>query len=254
MVTTRIRDIAALIGSSPPPIEQRLATTPTLNAQRVLRADGTIPDNVAMLDPTQSTKVREILESEGVVFDEGEVADWSQHCDTDELASLIGSDIPVPGPAPELSPGQNAELRDRFRDQLTELQGPDVARAVSLLLSEWSNLGGTITYGGGSETSCFLHVGDHFSRDGKPWPATLYPSGKFEVVFRYMRSRPPFDDLQLREELLHRFNKVEGINLSPTKIELRPGFELDVLLHEHARTSVVEALTWFYAQVNGAGQ
>jgi hypothetical protein len=46
---------------------------------------------------------------------------------------------------------------------------------------------------------------------GGIWPATLYPGGKFEVVFQQLSVRPPFDDIALREELRQRLNEVPGV-------------------------------------------
>jgi hypothetical protein len=76
----------------------------------------------------------------------------------------------------------------------------------------------------------------------------LYPSGKCEVVFQHMSIRQPFDDMQLREEFRQRLNKIPGVDLPPSKLELRPGFPLEVLSEEEARNLFLDALGWFYFQ------
>lgn len=244
---TTYGDLAALIGSHPVPVGQRLATAETPNAHRVLQAEGTISPSFAWLDPSRTDSPRAVLEAEGVEFDHLGRADASQRMMTDELAMLIGSE--VPGLAPEPHPGQDAELRDRFVAQLTELQGPDIARAALLVLDAWRTLGGVLEYGvAPSETSCFLLSRTKFDEDGSIWPAAIYPSGKFEVVFQYLRSRTPFDDRGLREEFRQRLNKAPGVGIRSVKLELRPGFDLSVLLDSQSRDNVRDALAWFHDQ------
>jgi hypothetical protein len=84
------------------------------------------------------------------------------------------------------------------------------------------------------------------------WPIVMYPSGKCEVVFQYLASRVPFDDIVLRREFRDRLNKIPGVELPEAKLELRPGFPLEVLADESARGIFVEALEWFYEQANAA--
>jgi hypothetical protein len=87
---------------------------------------------------------------------------------------------------------------------------------------------------------------DHPS--GSIWPAALYPSGKCEVVFQHVANRPPFDDLELREEFRQRLNQVPGVDLPAAKIELRPGFDLSVLAEATGRESLITELLWFLKQ------
>jgi hypothetical protein len=83
---------------------------------------------------------------------------------------------------------------------------------------------------------------------GSIWPVVIYPTGKCEVVFQHLASRPPFDDLELREEFRRRLNQVPGIDLPAAKIELRPGFDLAVLAEVSGRELVVAQLSWFLEQ------
>jgi hypothetical protein len=57
----------------------------------------------------------------------------------------------------------------------------------------------------------------------------LYPLRSCEVVFQYLASRAPFDDIQMRKEFRLRLNKIPGVELPASKIELRPSFPLSVL-------------------------
>ncbi|MFF7393976.1 hypothetical protein ACFZAE_36730 [Streptomyces scabiei] len=61
------------------------------------------------------------------------------------------------------------------------------------------------------------------------WRLGIYPvAGTVEVVFQYLKRRPPFDDEPLRRELMTRLNGIEGIDLAEAKLDLRPSFPLEV--------------------------
>jgi alkylated DNA nucleotide flippase Atl1 len=243
---TTYGDLAALIGTHPVAVGQRLATTQAPNAHRVLQSDGKVSPNFTWLDQERSDDPRDLLKAEGVRFDNHGRAEEVQHIATDELALLINAD--VPGPLPDPDPGQDAELRDRFLGQLAEQQGADTTQAVLTVLNAWTANGGYLSYGLGSDTSCFLLSRTKDHPHGNIWPVAIYPSGKCEVVFQHLRSRPPFDDLARREELRQRMNKIEGVDLPLAKIDLRPGFDLDILLAPQARDILLETLTWFHTE------
>ena len=65
-----------------------------------------------------------------------------------------------------------------------------------------------------------------------------------------MAARPPFDDVELRREFQDRLNKIPGVDLPEAKLELRPGFPLELLTDEASRGAFIDAITWFYAQAN----
>jgi hypothetical protein len=217
----------------------------------VLQSDGKVSPNFAWLNPTHTDDPRTLLEAEGVAFDRHGRADQARRVATDGLAVLLGADVPDLVAAPD--PGQDPALRDRFLDQLAERQGHDVAKAVVAVLTAWTAGGGHLSYGTKQETSCFLMSRAKSHSDGDIWPATLYPSGKFEVVFQHLRRRPPFDDLARREELRQRFNGIDGVDLPAAKVDLRPGFDLGVLLDAGARERLVEVLDWFYTVAHNSG-
>ncbi|WP_326944564.1 DUF262 domain-containing protein [Amycolatopsis sp. NBC_01307] len=241
---TTYGDLAALVGSHAVAIGQRLATTTAVNAHRVLQSDGKVSPNFAWVDPERTDDPRGLLEAEGVEFDARERANPEQRVTTEGLALLLGAEIPDLLTVPD--PGQDPKLRDRFRDQLVERQGPEVAEAVVVVLNVWTGIGGHLEYGVEKETSCFLMSRDKTDPGGNIWPATVYPSGKFEVVFQYLRSREPFDELQRREELRQRFNKIDGVNLPATKLDQRPGFDLELVVDSTSRERLVEVLKWFH--------
>ena len=247
---TTYGDLAALIGSHPVAVGSRLATAPTPNAHRVLQSDGKVSPGFAWLDPARSDDPREMLLAEGVSFDVYGRADQAQRITTEELAMLIGTEILEAAPDGKAGKGG----ADRFAEQLAEQQGLDTSQAVLAVLTTWTELGGRLVYGvAPSETSCYLMARGEGDPRGEIWPAVVYPSGKFEVVFQHLRSRPPFDDPEVREELRLRLNKVDGVDLPASKIDLRPGFGVELLAEPAARDQLAEALEWFHATADQNG-
>ncbi|MEU6206184.1 DUF262 domain-containing protein [Micromonospora musae] len=244
---TTYGDLAALIGSHPVPVGARLATSPAPNAHRVLQVEGTVSPNFRWSEPDRRDDPRDLLRAEGVTFDEYGRADQAQRISTEELAQLAGvtpEDVPERLPRPRAN--QDLDFADRFIEQVTALQGPQVATAVHVVLDAWTTMGGTILYGTGGETSCFLMARGRRHELGDIWPAAIYPSGKFEIVFQHMSVRTPFNDVILREEFRQRLNQLPDVDIAQAKIALRPGFPLTVLADADAREAVTDHLRRFY--------
>ncbi len=246
---TTYGDLAALIGSHPVPVGMRLASHPIAHAHRVLQAEGTIPPSFRWPDASRTDDPRELLRAEGVVLDEQGRADQAQRLTVEDLALLGGLTIgDLPETVPWPADGEDPDLRDRFIDQLGT-QDPGTVTGVLDVLDRWTAMGGTLLYGRGGQTSCFLISRDKAHPDGNIWPVTIYTLRSCEVVFKHLASRPPFDDIQLREELRQRLNKIPGVDLPASKIELRPAFSLTVLADPAARGVLTDVLEWFHEQV-----
>ncbi|MFI6823314.1 DUF262 domain-containing protein [Micromonospora sp. NPDC050187] len=249
---TTYGDLAALIGTAPQPVGNRLANHPTLNAHRVLQAGGIVAGNFRWLEPDRTDDPRDVLRAEGVTFDQHGRADQAQRITVEELAQLAGV-TPADLPEPWSRSNSDVDHAARFIEQLTTSQGPAVATATAVVLDAWTMMGGTLSYGNGNETSCFLMARGKEHEYGNIWPVALYPSGKCEVVFQHLSIRTPFDDVTLREELRQRLNQLPGVEIAAAKLALRPGFPLAVLADADARDALLDHLRWFYdqAQANG---
>ena len=247
---TTYGDLAALIGTAPQPVGNRLRAAPAANAHRVLQAEGTVSPGFQWPDGRTDDPLA-LLTAEGVKFDEYQKADPAQRIDLEELAQLTGvAPDELPKRITRPLPGEEQSRADRFAEQLGVLQDSRIAGATLALLDRWVALGGTLLYGGGAETSCFLMARERGHQDGDIWPATVYPSGKFEVVFQHLSSRPPFDDGALREQLRQRFNQLPGVHIAAAKLTLRPGFPLKILTEPGAAQALIEHLSWFYEQAH----
>jgi alkylated DNA nucleotide flippase Atl1 len=246
---TTYGDLAALIGTAPVPVGMRLANHPTPNAHRVLQVEGTISPGFRWLEPGRTDDPREVLRAEGVTFDQHGRADQEQRIGTEDLAQLAGiTPEELPERLPRPRQGGAGTYAERFIEQLTARQAPAVATATSVLLEAWSAMGGTLSYGTGAETSCFLMARRREHELGSIWPAVIYPGGKFEVVFQHLSVRTPFHDGALREEFRQRLNQLPGVNIPAAKLALRPGFPLTVLADVDAREALLDHLRWFHDQ------
>jgi alkylated DNA nucleotide flippase Atl1 len=87
--------VAELIGSHQVAVGARLANVLVPNAHRVLRLSGHIAPDFRWPDPQRTDDPREVLESEGVRFDEWGRADPEQRMAAPELAAAMELDTNV---------------------------------------------------------------------------------------------------------------------------------------------------------------
>lgn len=247
---TTYGDLAVLIGSHPVPVGMRLAAHPAPNAHRVLQAAGTISANFHWPDPTCTDDPIDLLRDEGVAFDDTGHADPAQRVTAEELAELVGLSTDGLVVVPDPAPGTMSDRRDQFVEQLAAENDAATVSGVLLLLDQWVELGGRLSYGDGKRTSCFLMARPLGHPAGNIWPLAIYPYGKAEAVFQHLATRPPFDELTLREELRDLLNAVPGIDLPASKIQMRPSFDLEIVADATRRSAVRDVLAWF---IGGCG-
>ncbi|MBT2376151.1 DUF262 domain-containing protein [Streptomyces sp. ISL-111] len=246
---TTYGDLAALVGTSAVAVGNHIGTRPALHgAHRVLTADGKVSSGFRWPEGhTGASGPREVLEREGVPFDGRGRARRSHRLTASDLATLAGKDdfeSEAPARDPERPASDGEPAATRFEKLLHDNQTPETVAGVLACLRFWTGRGGTLDYGRRSETSCFPTLSLGGSRARSLWPLALYPvTGTAEVVFQHLKRRPPFDDEQLRRELMARLNAVEGIDLAAAKLDLRPAFQLDVFA-EHGE-ELGGVLEWF---------
>ncbi|MGW4892004.1 GmrSD restriction endonuclease domain-containing protein [Kitasatospora sp. NPDC004240] len=241
---TTYGDVAELVGGHPVPVGAYLARKEgVIGAHRVLNSDGRVSPSFRWPDGRTDTP-REILELEGVRFDEVGRSHHSCRLTAPELATLLGRDLPDSGVRDPLPDVEDAAAGGRFAVQLAE-HHPEAAPGVLGALLFWQQQGGYLEYGRADETSCFpmLDTGTA-AQPHRLWPFGLYPvTGTVEVVFQYLKDRRPFDDAQVRRELLRRLNEIEGVELAEAKLDLRPSFPLRVFADRGEEIRAV--LEWF---------
>ncbi len=136
-----------------------------------------------------------------------------------------------------------------FFEDLRARRGKDEA-AVARSLYDWAlaNLP-RVTWGGGKNDGSFVPVLDH---KGAPYyPLALYTYGRFEVQFQHMRARP-FDDENMRRELLRRLNEIDGIEISEDKITKRPSIPFSTLRNGDALERFLDVFDWYVKEIKAS--
>lgn len=245
---TSYGDLAALIGSHAVPVGMRIANHPVENGHRVLQAGGTVSPGFRWYEPDRTDDPIQVLKSEGIEFDEHGHANPVQRFSVDDLANLLGEEFEEFPPELLIPSGQDQALRESFITQLTEGTTSAETHAVLSVVSMWNALGGAIEYGTASQTSCFLML--RIGEQGSIWPFTIYPTGHLEVVFQYLSTRAPFDDIRLRDQFRRKLNQVPGIDIPSAKLALRPNIRASAITDESAMNLIGQALEWFISQIH----
>ncbi len=84
------------------------------------------------------------------------------------------------------------------------------------------------------------------------WPIGVRTDGRIEVMFLWLKFKPPFIDETKRMELLHRLNGIPGVDLPADRITGRPIFPLSVLNNEAALSQFLGVLDWFVQEVKAS--
>lgn len=243
---TSYGDLAGVIGIPARPIGNYLSTTPTPNAWRVLRSDGSVSPNFCWTDPARTDDPRDVLASEGVRIDRNTgTADPAQRLSAIELAELLGLDVSEDDGEPT---GDRISKESLFYTQLRANQPADVCDAVAAMLADWTARGGTLDWGSSAQVSVAPVVKDSTGRERWPW--LLCPAqGLIEVVFQYLKVRPPFDDTATREALRLAINEIPGVDLAAARLELRPSFPMRHIATSEGSQAVRRVHEWFIAQL-----
>jgi alkylated DNA nucleotide flippase Atl1 len=241
---TTYGDVSAVSGIHPKPLGNYLAATPVPNAWRVLKADGSVAGDFRWPDPQRTDSPRDVLTAEGIGFDDKGRADAAQRLRPRELAALLGLDV-----TEDIVDPASGELghEQRFWVQLRASQPAAVVAAVEKLIADWRDRGGYLEWGYGAQAVAFPSQragGEQY------WPWTVRPTaGTVEVVFQYLTTRPPFDDTAVRDELRRRINRILGVDLPLSRLELRPSFPLQRLADPAGLDAAIEAQAWFLGQL-----
>jgi hypothetical protein len=128
-------------------------------------------------------------------------------------------------------------------------RGPEEAATAAKIL-EWSSHSDKlprIEWNARGRHGVFEPCLDH---KGTPyWPFGIRTDGQIEVIFQWLKQRPPFTDETKRLELLNRLNEVAGVDLPAGRTIGRPSFPLSVLEHEAALNQFLRVLDWFVLEV-----
>jgi hypothetical protein len=133
-----------------------------------------------------------------------------------------------------------------FFEELAKNCGRGVEPARRLLA--WSRQSMPLVYWGhGQSEGSFVPV---LLRQGiEHSVVSVYTTGVFCVRFGALKKTPPFDEEQLRNELLARLNAAPHVDLPPTVVERYPGLPLPLLDEPNAMAVVLDAMDWVVSVV-----
>jgi hypothetical protein len=112
--------------------------------------------------------------------------------------------------------------------ELLEKRGQEETR-VARDLYDWTLARGWMpTSGTGKQDGAWIPVVAASGREH--YPIALYTYGRIELQFQHLKPRPPFDDEQMRLELLRRVNEIPGVSLGPDVITKRQSIQLSLFV------------------------
>lgn len=116
------------------------------------------------------------------------------------------------------------------------------ARARDLRLS-WGR--GTLD---GSLSPVLDHAGESYSF------VAFWTSGLVQIQFGQMLRKAPFEDEALRRELLQRLNKIPGVSIPDTKLNVYPGFPISLVTQPAALESLLAVFNWVLDRIRSASR
>lgn len=138
---------------------------------------------------------------------------------------------------------------ERFMAVLEERAGKDAVDVARDILAWGKRATSQISFGRGVRDGSLLPVLEWRGIDY--YPIFVWTYGKVEIQFQWLQSRPPFDDVERRKELLDRLNAIPGITLPQDSLGRRPSFPLAVLNRREVREQFIEVLDWVIAEIKG---
>lgn len=134
-----------------------------------------------------------------------------------------------------------------FFAELERRNGPDEVRVARRLLDWGRDKMTGIWWGKGQKDGSMIPVLDV---DGTThWLVAVWTYARAELQFQHMATKPPFDDLSLRQELLRRLNKIPGVSIPEAKLDKRPSIPLAVLAEEEHLSRFLGTLDWCIEQI-----
>lgn len=80
-------------------------------------------------------------------------------------------------------------------------------------------------------------------------PVIYWGFGRINIQFQRLKNREPFNDRNLRIEMLSKFNEIQGVDIDEDRTNTRPAFQIDVLSDDKALNQFINILEWFADKV-----
>jgi hypothetical protein len=135
--------------------------------------------------------------------------------------------------------------------EISERRGDEETR-VARELFDWAGARGwRPTFGSGRVDGSWVPIIEALGREH--YPIALYSAGGVEIQFQHLLRRAPFDDEQVRLELLERVNLIPGVSFGVERISKRPSIRLSLLAANPAAVDQLKrALEWVEERARSA--
>jgi hypothetical protein len=123
------------------------------------------------------------------------------------------------------------------------------ARAAARILTWTKENADRIWWGNGKKQGSFTAIIEY--NGTQIYPFAVWTRGAVEIYFYYLKNKPPFDNEDLRKEMLGRLNEVPGINIPCDAISKGPSIPL-FILNENALEEFLLVFNWVIEQIRNA--
>ncbi len=158
--------------------------------------------------------------------------------------------------------GQTSEARRKKSDGIRETHQWDKESFLSELqkncnaeefitakrLMDWSekNLSRAI-WGRGHSMGSFMPVLDY---NGVSYGFfVLWTYGAIEMQFQYLKQKPPFDRIDMRNQLRSKLNEIKNVDIPEDGIERRPSFKVSMITEESQFNIFISAMNWAISMI-----
>lgn len=202
-------------------------------------------------------ELRRIVEFLNEQMDPAEVlAIEIRHFASGRMKTLVPRVIGQTAEAERKKPSGPRETRTwdegSFFEALWQTRSGKEAADVAKRLLEWGRRNGDrVAWGNGKTAGSFTPVLRGPSGT-EHYPFTVYSYGKVEIQFQHLKPKAPFDDENVRRELLAVLNLVPGVQFPGDSIDRRPSIPLVDLKADATWSAFQQVLTWFTKKVGSA--
>jgi hypothetical protein len=137
-----------------------------------------------------------------------------------------------------------------FLQEMAARRGHEEEEVAKAILKWVEEKGVGIWWGEGKTLGSFTAVVEH--KGAAHYPIYVVTNGLVYINFYYLKMKPPFDNEDLRKELLRRINEIPGVNFPQQSIAKGPSISLKILEDTDARNKFYSALEWAIQQIKSS--
>jgi len=134
----------------------------------------------------------------------------------------------------------------KFFQALKSKCGSDEIKAAARILAWTKENADRIWWGNGEKRGSFTPIIEY--NGVQQYLFAVWTSGGLETYFYYLKNKPPFDDENLRKELLRKLNEIPGINLPTDAIDRGPIIPLSIF-NEDALERFLLVFNWVIERI-----